>query len=172
MFGPNTHTDYKGVVDYSHRDNSFSDLYAALQIIFKNKFNLHDYDVLFIPGSGTVGIESIFWSLNKDINVIGCKGSFTNRWKRLKEAYSKTIMLGDVDLYCQLETSISCLFHKEGCVVDAVSSFPYYDIPKDTKVFATCSNKQLGSLVGLSIVCVHKDYWQYMEKEDKFSYLN
>lgn len=172
MFGPNTHTTYEGTVNYSHRDGHFSDIYSALQTLFNNKFNLNEYDILFIPGSGTVGIESIFWSLNKDINIVGCEGSFTSRWNRLNAAHPKTISFGDIDLYCQLETSNSCLFHKEGCVVDAVSSFPFYDIPDDTKIFVTCSNKQLGSLVGLSIVCVRKDYWEYMRAEKDFSYLN
>lgn len=172
MFGPNTHTEYKGTINYSHRDEAFSNNYAALQTIFKNKFNLNNYDVLFIPGSGTIGIECIFWSLMRDINITGCEGSFSERWRRLNSSHPHTTSYGEVDLYCQLETSLSCVFNKAGCVVDAVSSFPFYDIPEDTKIFATCSNKQLGSLVGLSIVCVRKDYWGYLRPEKDFSYLN
>ena len=53
-------------------------------------------------------------------------------------------------LYCQLETSNSSYYDEEGCVVDAISSFPYYDLPKNTNIFITCVNKQLGGFPGLS----------------------
>ena len=173
MFGPNTHVEYNTVVDYSHRDNEFCDDYQNLQSIFSDKFNLHDYDILFIPGSGTLGIESVFWSLKKSINVIGGEGSFTRRWRKLRQEYPRVGPSGEIDLFCHLETSISCVYEKEGCIVDAVSSFPFYDIPKDTKIFVTCSNKQIGSLIGLAIVCVRKDYWHgNLKKQNQFSYLN
>tara|TARA_Y100001973_G_scaffold102270_1_gene166977 strand:- start:3032 stop:3895 length:864 start_codon:yes stop_codon:yes gene_type:complete len=172
MFGPNSHLQYDIKVDYSHRDQVFCDDYKVLQHVFVDKFNLHDYDVLFIPGSGTLGVESVFWSLNKSINVIGCEGSFTKRWRRLRAQYPPNRTCGTEDLFCQLETSVSCLYEKEGCIVDAVSSFPFYDIPKDTKIFVTCSNKQIGSLIGLSIVCVKKDYWSNLRSHNEFSYLN
>ena len=176
MFGPNTHLSTTSKIEYSHRDTEFTTLHRSLTNTFINKFNLSDYDVLFIPGSGTIGIESVFWSLKKRINVIGYDGIFTKRWEKLSELYSpynrSNYNNKPVSLYCQLETSVNHRFEKEGCIVDAISSFPYYDIPKDTKIFVTCSNKQLGALPGLSIVCVRKDYWSELEKDDVFSYLN
>ena len=75
-------------------------------------------------------------------------------------------------MFCLLETSRSAPFCAEGCFVDAISGFPYYDIPKDTKVFVTCLNKQLGSYVGLSVVCVKKDFWPSLIDEGAMSYLN
>ncbi len=172
MFGPNAHLEYNTVVDHSHRDNKFLEDYCTLQSLFVNKFNLDDYDVLFISGSGTLGVESMFWSLKKCINVVGAEGSFTKRWKRLSKQYPTTSYHGTIDLFCQLETSVSHVYKKNGCAVDAVSSFPFYNIPKDTKIFATCSNKQLGSLTGLAIVCVKKDFWSNLRKCNEFSYLN
>jgi aspartate aminotransferase-like enzyme len=172
MFGPNTHLSTTTFnIKYSHRDIEFIDLYKRLNGEFVSKFNLQDYDVLFIPGGGTIGIESVFWSLKKQINVIGHEGVFTERWNELSELYVPEQGNG-IDLYCQLETSVNKVFEKEGCIVDAISSFPYYDIPNDTKIFITCSNKQLGSIPGLAIVCVRKDYWGELENDNIFSYLN
>lgn len=176
MFGPNTYLSTISEINYSHRDEEFINLYKNLSKSFSDKFDLHDYDILFIPGSGTIGIESVFWSSKKRINVIGYEGVFTGRWNKLSEIYTPYNRLNynekPVDLYCQLETSVNKVFEKEGCIVDAISSFPYYDIPKNTKIFVTCSNKQLGGMPGLSIVCVKKDYWNELKNDDIFSYLN
>ena len=176
MFGPNTHLSTLSEIKYSHRDVDFVDLYKNLSSLFSDKFELQDYDILFIPGSGTIGIESVFWSLKKRINVIGHGGVFTKRWNKLSEIYTPYNRLNynekAVSLYCQLETSVNKTFEKEGCIVDAISSFPYYSIPKNTNIFVTCSNKQLGSMPGLSIVCVKKDYWGELKEDDIFSYLN
>jgi aspartate aminotransferase-like enzyme len=172
MFGPNTHLSTTTFnIKYSHRDREFIDLHRRLNDAFVSKFNLQDYDVLFIPGGGTIGIESVFWSSKKQINVIGPDGTFTDRWRKLSELYVPE-QGKSVDLYCQLETSVNKVFEKKGCIVDAMSSFPYYDIPEDTKIFITCSNKQLGSIPGLAIVCVRKDYWDELESDNIFSYLN
>ena len=88
MFGPNTHIKSTSIISYSHRDNEFFDLYKDTVKRFKKVFDLNNYDILIIPGSGTVGIESIFWSLNKRISVIGHGGVFTKRWNKLSELYS------------------------------------------------------------------------------------
>tara|TARA_A100001391_G_scaffold198079_1_gene179256 strand:+ start:1946 stop:2797 length:852 start_codon:yes stop_codon:yes gene_type:complete len=176
MFGPNTYLSTLSQINYSHRDTNFINLYRDLSKSFSEKFNLNDYDILFVPGSGTIGIESVFWSSKKRINVIGHDGVFTKRWNKLSELYTPYNRLNynekAVSLYCQLETSVNKTFETEGCIVDAISSFPYYDIPEGTKIFVTCSNKQLGGMPGLSIVCVRKDYWDELKSDDIFSYLN
>jgi len=77
-----------------------------------------------------------------------------------------------IEMFCQLETSNSNIFTKEGCIVDAISSFPFYDLPDNTKIFITCSNKLLGSYPGLSIVGVHKDHTDLLANDSKFSYLS
>jgi len=171
MFGPNTHLITQSVIDYSHRDKAFFDLYNSLTSKFKSLFNLEDYDILFIPGSGTIGIESVFFSILKNINLIGHEGVFTDKWRSLSKLYGNS-GYETTDMFCHLETSVSRVFDKKSCIVDAVSSFPYYSIPDETKIFVTCSNKQLGSIPGLSIVGVRKDYWKNIVLSDVFSYLN
>jgi len=170
MFGPNTH--FKDSVDiaYSHRDKCFFELFDKTRELFSEKFHLQDYDVLFIPGSGTVGIESLFFSSKCKIKMIGNDGTFKQRWSDMSKVYDHD---GEtLEMFCLLETSCSAPFAKEGCIVDAISGFPYYDIPENTIAFATCLNKQLGSYVGLSVVCVRKDCWHYFMSEEKMSYLN
>lgn len=170
MFGPNTHIKSSAVISYSHRDNEFFDLYKDTVKRFKKKFELKDYDIMFIPGSGTVGIESVIATLNKKVNVTGADGIFKNRWEKMVEAYD---MIGnDINFYCHLETSNSSINTYSNGIVDSVSSFPFYQIPKNAEVFITCANKQIGSYPGLSIVGVKKDSWDLFNKSSKMSYLN
>ena len=135
---------------------------------------MEDYDVLFIPGSGTIGIEALFYSCKRRINLIGNDGTFKNRWTEMGENYRKNKQLNAVpfELYCRLETSISKTYEKNNCFIDAISAFPYYSIPKDTLGFVTCLNKQIGSYVGLAVVCIRKDMWKYFMDEGVMSYLN
>ena len=171
MFGPNTYIKHNSVISYSHRDKEFINIYERVSDKFSEKFNLEDYDILFIPGSGTIGMESIFYSNNSSINVIGNEGVFKKKWQSFSDLYKKNTH-SSIDLFCSLETSNSTIFKKENSIVDAISSFPYYSIPKDTKIIATCSNKQLGGFPGLAIVAVKKDYWSYLKSPEEFSYLN
>ena len=172
MFGPNTHLITQSIIDYSHRDKDFFSLYASLTEKFTTLFKLDNFDIIFVPGSGTIGIESVFFSLLKDIKLIGPDGVFKEKWNNLSKLYSKGDNGDPLEMYCQLETSISEVFEKEYCIVDCISSFPYYSIPKNTKIFVTCSNKQLGSMPGLSIVGIRKDFWANLIPSDVFSYLN
>mgnify|MGYP001060087852 FL=1 len=170
MFGPNTHIKSTSIISYSHRDNEFFDLYRDTIKKFKNKFNLNAYDIMFIPGSGTVGVESVISTLNRDIEVVGYDGVFKTRWENMVEGHNK--VGPDIKLYCHLETSNSSLNNFSGNIADCISSFPYYDIPETTDVFITCANKQLGSFPGLSIVGVKKNAWELFNKTSKISYLN
>lgn len=170
MFGPNTIFDDCVSIDYTHRDTQFFKNLEYVRNKFKSLFHLEDYDILLIPGSGTVGIESVMFSLNYNLNLIGADGTFTNRWKQMQETYHKDDR-ESLDMYCLLETSVSTYFSKEGCIVDAISAFPYYSIPKGTKCFITCLNKQLGSYVGVAVVGIRKDCWHLFEN-NKMSYLN
>ena len=76
MFGPNTYIKDKSSIQFSHRDTKFINLFKSVKNKFSQKFGLEDYDILFIPGSGTIGMESIFFSLKLSINVIGNEGVF------------------------------------------------------------------------------------------------
>ncbi len=172
MFGPNTHLKATSNIDFSHRDKKFKDLLFSLRDLFTNKFNLHEYDLLFIPGSGTIGIESLIWSSVNQINVIGHKGSFTSRWLELSNYYNDfKSSERNIDFFCQLETSCGKYAENNGGFVDAVSSFPYFDLP-ECEAFVTCSNKLLGSMPGLAIVGVRKDSWNLFKDSSQFSYLN
>ena len=171
MFGPNTYIKDKSSIQFSHRDTKFINLFKSVKNKFSQKFGLDDYDILFIPGSGTIGMESIFFSLKLSINVIGNEGVFKKKWEDFNNIYRNSNST-NIDLFCALETSNSSIFEKKSSIVDAISSFPYYRIPEDTKIFATCSNKQIGSFPGLSIVAVRKDFWSNLKSADIFSYLN
>ena len=175
MFGPNTYFKDDVEIKFSHRDQIFFDLFERVNELFTEKFNLQDYDILFIPGSGTIGIEAMMFSMDYKINFIGNDGTFRDRLIQLYKNYEKEkSRTNKVDMFVHLETSISKPFDngKGECLVDAISAFPYYDIPKGTKVFITCLNKQIGSYIGLSVVGVRRDQWKYCKDEKVFSYLN
>ena len=171
MFGPNTYTNHFSSISFSHRDKNFIKIFKRVNEKFASKFNLEDYDILFIPGSGTIGMEAIFFSTLNRINVIGNDGVFKKKWENFSKLYNVRNKK-NIDLFCSLETSNSSIFEKNGCIIDAISSFPYYEIPENTHIFATCSNKQIGSFPGLSIVAVKKNYWLNLKSPEIFSYLN
>jgi len=171
MFGPNTHIKDKLKVSYSHRDVEFFNLYKEVDQLFKTTFNLKDFTLLFLPGSGTAGIEATISSVTDIVNVIGNEGKFKNRWQELSDQYMN-YGPETVDMFCQLETSNSSIYSKEGCIVDAISSFPFYDLPNNTKIFITCCNKILGSFPGLSIIGINKNNLDLIEYRKDFSYFN
>lgn len=173
MFGPNTYFNYNVNVCYSHRDKIFFDLFQETRERFSKTFDLDEYDLLFIPGSGTVGIEAVMYSFKNAIKVIGIDGTFKNRWIEFEKNRPHRRGDGKVyEMFCLLETSCSKNYYKEGCIVDAISGFPYYNIPSNTIAFVTCLNKQLGSFVGLAVVGIRKDKWHLFIDEKEMSYLN
>lgn len=174
MFGPNSYfTDHVDIC-FSHRDRQFFDIFRRVNEMFVETFNLQDYDVLFIPGSGTIGLEAMMFSMDYKLHFIGHEGTFKTRLKDLYANYDGADKKESnaAEMFVRLETSISRSFEKEGCIMDCISAFPYYSIPKDTKLFVTCLNKQIGSYIGLSVVCVRKDQWSHCIDEKVFSYLN
>ena len=174
MFGPNTLGRFSYDMSFSHRCQNSKKLYDRLTGLIKDKFNLNNYDIVFVPGSGTFGVEALMRSSINKINVIGNDGKFKNRWGDL----SRHIFLENLhtrnsqEMFCQLETSNSSVYYKEGCIVDAISSFPFYEIPDGTKAFVCCSNKQLGAFPGVSIVFVRKDCWDLFADDNLFSIMN
>jgi aspartate aminotransferase-like enzyme len=172
MFGPNTITKNSSKIEFCHRDKEYFKLHKSIKDFFSKTFNLSDYELVFIPGSGTVGIEALMFSLKKNINIIGVEGKFTNRWKKMANIYNHEECNDFENFFCQLETSQSLTFCNENCIVDAVSSFPYYEIPKNTKAFITSSNKIIGSIAGVSIVCIKNDFISDLKSYDEMSYLN
>lgn len=172
MFGPNTIISDNLNISYSHRDKKFFDLYKEVQELFKTKFNLQDYEIVFIPGSGTVGMEAIISSLNCKIVTIGHRGKFYHRWNDLINKYKSKKPIEEGTLAVRLETSNSRVNKfKNLLVVDAISSFPFYYFD-NPKFFVTCSNKLLGGFPGLSIVGIRKDSFHLIRDDNIFSYLN
>ena len=174
MFGPNTYIDFPTSITHSHRDKEFMNTFEDLRELFIDVFDLQGYDILFIGGSGTTAVEAVVWSMMNNIEIVGNGGVFRNKWERLVKTYEKegSSKYYREKLYCQLETSNSSYFEEDNCIVDAISSFPYYEIPKNTNVFITCVNKQLGGFPGLSIVGVKKNYWNRIKDADEFTYLS
>lgn len=172
MFGPNSYFSDSVRIHSSHRDKEFFDQFKELRELFTLKFGLEDYDVLFIPGSATVGIEAIMYSMNYRLKIIGNEGHFREQWTSMLKNYLRDESFPETEMFCRLESSNSTPFYKENGVVDAVSAFPYYDIPKGTKAFCTCLNKQLSSYIGLAVVCVKRDEWKNFVDGDVCSYLN
>ena len=177
MFGPNTHLKTDIFVSESHRDFSSKQLIRTLRNTFTEKFDLQNYDIIFLLGGGSLGVESLIYSSKLPVNIVGVEGDFTERWRVLASIYNPLKKLSASQtkqqvLYSQLETSVSTFqLFSEGCV-DAVSSFPYVNIPSNAAAFVTSSNKVIGSFVGLTIVGIRKDLrLDFLNKEDA-SYLS
>ena len=180
MFGPNTHFRYDGEISFSHRDEEFMKLFELVSGLFQEKFSLREYDILFIPGSGTVGMEAVIHSIKNKLYFPNREGKFNQRWISMAKKYSKLSYENEDSLSvgCCLETSLSRHYQEEYEIIDCISSFPYYPIKPETKVFVTCCNKQIGSFVGLSIVGVRKDCWhlfdncEIIDENGEYSYLD
>lgn len=67
MFGPNKILPVKIDIDFCHRDIQFFEIIRELKQVFKKKFNLNDYKILFVSGSCTTAIESIFFHINIEL---------------------------------------------------------------------------------------------------------
>lgn len=177
MFGPNTHLKTEIIVSESHRDFSSKQVIRALRNTFTEKFDLQNYDIIFLLGGGSLGVESLIYSSKLPMNIVGVEGDFTERWRNLASIYNPLKKLPESQtkqqlLYSQLETSVSSFqLFSEGCV-DAVSSFPYVNIPSNAAAFVTCANKAIGSFVGLTIVGIRKDLRLDFLNEEDASYLS
>lgn len=173
MFGPNTHLNAHVVINGSHRDKSAEFQLQRLRELLYQKFGIENYDIAFLLGGGSLGVESLMYSLKGPINVLGAVGTFTSRWQNLANQYNvNKLPVSALDFYCQLETSISLFQEFVGGSVDAVSSFPYRSIPRECPAFVISSNKQLGSMAGLSIVGVKKSLRNRLLVEADSSYLS
>lgn len=176
MFGPNTVFSNTIKMTFSHRDTQFFQLFEETRIKFQEKFALQNYDILFIPGSASVGMEAIISSCASRIAVTGCPGKFRDRWSNIVNHYRGDDSEGEeLLLYCLLETSRSQYNEIDTdipCIVDAISAFPYYPIPDNASIFCTCLNKIVGSYIGVAVVGVRKDSWHLIKRREDESYLN
>ena len=174
MFGPNK--NYQ-----NHRSEESQKLIADVKSRIE-ELTKNEYDILFVPGSSSMGMELILGDLSTffELDPTPGHGKFRARWRDISRMYRhrKTIGFygsGGHDHYgtghgfnhqprltvkCAFETSISYFSPGPAGILDAVSSWPYYPIPDQTNIFITCSNKQLGAGPGISIIGVRKSFWE------------
>lgn len=173
MFGPAYFTTIQETLDFCHREPKFFDLMTSTSKLFQDRFSLHDFDILFLSGSGTLAIESLIFSSKKKIHVVGPMGKFSERWAALSSRYNYEKKTDDsLRLSCAFETSRSERFIGNTEIIDAVSSFPYYEIPSSAIAFGTVSSKQLGAAPVLGIVGIRKNAWSSFINDPLPSCLN
>lgn len=171
-FGPNAELAVSFDLFGSHRDPNFRRLFEKTREKFLQVFTLEDFDLLFLPGGGTLGIESVMSSSIHPIEVKGIDGVFRTRWTEMASLYNERKTGDPVSLSCHLETSVSHFQELGTPILDVVSSFPYYSIPESCDVFVLASNKQLNSIAGLAIVGVRKGRLDTYFRETELSYLS
>ena len=173
MFGPAYFTTIQETLDFCHREPKFFDLMTTSAKLFQDRFNLHDFDILFLSGSGTLAMESLIFSSKNKVQVLGPMGKFSERWTALSTRYNHEKESNDtIRLSCAFETSRSEKCCEETEIIDAVSSFPYYEIPASAIAFGTVSSKQLGAAPVLGIVGIRKNAWNLFINDPLPSCLN
>lgn len=181
MFNPNQKPFF------SHRGQNYQHLQLQTTHAFRRIAGLDkDWDVLFLTGSGTLGLEAVIASSTRMLSpfYLHPDAKFANRIGEMLKAYKRVSVLNGDIIYPQYETSRSMFNTEPGrrialannfTIADSISSFPYYDRPTNADVFVTVSGKQLLGAPGISIVCVHKRAWDaglFMRKSTQTSYLN
>ncbi len=165
MFGPNN-LPY----NHHHREDKFKVLYSNFQKRFQETFGLEDYIILPITGSGTIALEILLNSLNIKLEHLYTDLEFGARFEALNHSKKGR----DGVAYVQYETSIGKYQESDSrkpVIIDAVSSFPYYNIPLNASAFVTVNSKQLGCNPGLSIIGVKPELLKKVKPEE-FSYLS
>ncbi len=161
MFGPNVSSIIESKVNFHHREEKFFEIYNDVKLLFNKKFNLNNkYEIIVITGSGSLSIEAIISSFKYDFSLQGKNGRFKDRWSKLLTNYKKNNPNSNYQFHVQYETSNSeynDLSNKTSFFVDSVSSFPYYNIPKNAKIVVTVSSKLLGCSPVLGIVLIDKN---------------
>ena len=175
MFGPNKSGNISELVNFHHREENFFSVLRDLKQLLREKFEIDDnFEIVIINGSGTLTMELIIASSTSSFFTSGAKGKFIDRWSDMLLLHKKRSKNGK-KLHVQYETSIST-FNKieddESYFVDGISSFPYYDIPINSKIFVTVSSKILGASPVLGIIIVKKDILGDFISYDKETYLN
>lgn len=174
MFGPNNISSPFGFYGYMHhRERAYAELLEDTVGLFRRRFDVpSEFDILLLSGSGTLGIEAAIASLGWPISVHEPGHTFAGRIMRTA---SRTVGYQTESVFrwmVQYETAESLLNiapevdrRKSGLLmVDAVSAFPYYQIPAEADLWVTVSSKQIGALPVLAIVVVGPRYWDLEER--------
>jgi len=165
MLGPNVKPEIH------HREQSFELLYDNLCNAFKKKFKIsNDFTVLPITGSGTLSLEILINSLDIKFEHLFTNEEFGSRLEKINHQPKGNEGVA----YVQYETSTSNVntFNTDKpLLIDAVSSFPYYDIPSDADAWVTVNSKQIGCNPGLSFIVIRNSLLDKV-KPTEFSYLS
>jgi aspartate aminotransferase-like enzyme len=176
MFGPNSRAVHGDDISvFHHRSWPYALLLKNLEETFKEKFNLPpDATVLFLTGSGTLANEAVAASLLRPLSVRYQGEEFAQRLVKLLTTWRKyhPSMYEHAMVYYETARALRQPITGAPVWVDAVSAFPYYQIPKAVPMFTTVSGKGLGGLPGLGIVVVQSHGWCLLEDDKKYSYLN
>lgn len=175
MFGPNVTSIINANIDFHHREPKFFHIMNSIKILFNENFKLNnDFEILIQTGSGSLAIETVVNSYKGKFNLVGVDGNFKSRWSNMLNAYDKSDTKG-MQFHVQYETSKSAHnieFDNSAFFVDGVSSFPYFSIPQNAKIFVTVSSKILGASPVLGIILVHKSIINDFIDENIETYLN
>ena len=152
-----------------------SPLHEEAQSLFKDKFELDNFEIFIIPGKESIGMEALISSFRYKLVPIGHQEGSLYKWKQLIDKYKKRTSefnSREEHLYVRLEESSSSvsIFDNVG-IVDAISSFPFYSL-NNPKSFATCSGKLLKCIPGLNIIGIRKDSIDFFNKDKLNSFLN
>jgi len=172
-------------IDFSHRSKEFEKLYKNTKDKLRKKLKIpKDYNIIFTQGSGTSAIETVISSLDSQLYPeVLCSGVFGDRANDIAYRYSiasQAQNIGKYLYYVQFETSCSEYVNKGGfydgfyndydlVIVDCVSGFGFYPLPKADIIIAS-SSKILAGLPVLGIVLYNKRAEKYFR--DKGDYLN
>lgn len=183
MFGPNKVVSDMLENNSTHRGTIFQKLYKKFEYEFNKKFIDAsvigcEYDVILIPGSGSMAMETVLRSLQLPVKFPEDGGKFHERWNSIYHDRGGGVLdyfkpnNSNLKGICLFETSISGYNDTTGYnVVDAISGFPYYNIDKSVEFIITCANKQLGSYPGISIILAKPGlgFYAFNKKSKTFS---
>lgn len=169
MFAPNP------AARIHHRSPTFRHLLRQTIDLFRLKMDIsEDYDILLLPGPGSMAVESMIASLRSDLFVLGTGWKFGERMMQMAQRYGRYEKLSNNAVgYVQYETSVAGMTGNNAAyrglppaLVDGVSAFPYYSMPENCAAYATVSSKQLGAKPNVGIVMVKRDQWGKLFFED------
>lgn len=172
MFGPNMRPSMH------HRQNNYRALVADTQILFRKIFGIsEEYDILFLPGSGTIALEAVILSVvstDYGARVADTAHEFGMRTKKLLCAHDRYCPSSDIVFSVQYETLAGKLMPYKHLgsinIVDCISSFPYY-APPQCDVWITVAGKQLGCSPGIAIVVIRRALLDTINR-NRYSALN
>ncbi|NCG13682.1 MAG: hypothetical protein GWP38_10105 [Planctomycetia bacterium] len=152
-----------------HRSAEFRAAYRQVQSSLLSIFHLRsmDWDILLLPLSGSLAIESVIRTFGGSVRVC-TEGGFSHRVAEVHHSEDSDLAFGVLH-----ETNDSRFCNVSGChIVDAVSALPYFQFPESAQVVVTVSSKQFGGDTVWSMAFVRKDFWHRVQPLQGYLDLN